>query len=85
MNLMQNSKHVEIRHFSNQVLTDANQKAKLENLSQDKFRGTIRSLDPGGSAALYLAEPWFTLTWPILGVLWAGIWTYAQIITWSED
>ena len=34
-----------MRHFSNQVLTDANTKPKLEILSQDKFRGTNRSPD----------------------------------------
>ena len=33
-----------MRHFSNQVLTDA-KKPKLEILSQDKFRGTNRSPD----------------------------------------
>ena len=34
-----------MRHFRNQVLTDANTKPKLEILSQDKFRGTNRSPD----------------------------------------
>ena len=34
---------LKMRHFSNQVLTDANTKQKLEMLSQDKFRGTNRS------------------------------------------
>ena len=34
-----------MRHFSNQVLTDANKNQKLEILSQDKFRGTNRSPD----------------------------------------
>ena len=48
-----------MRHFSNQVLTDANQKPKLEILSQDKFRGTSRSPDlvvccfPIGSNLIY--------------------------------
>ena len=32
-----------MRHFSNQVLTDANIKPKLEILSLDKFRSTNRS------------------------------------------
>ena len=34
-----------MRHFSNQVLTDATQKPKLEIFSQDNLRGTNRSPD----------------------------------------
>ena len=54
-----------MRHFSNQVLTDANQKPKLEILSQDKFRAPAGHLT-WWSAAFQLAQTWFTLTWPTL-------------------